>query len=212
MSPILLSLTSFVLAAGVFTLVPGLDTAFVLRTSTLSGPRSGFGAALGITLGLFVWGICAAFGLTALLAASKMGFLIVKWVGALYLFTIGIRLLLQPRTALRDEEGGSNPNRQSALSCFRQGLLTNLLNPKVGIFFITFLPQFIPHDVNVVTFSLLLAGIQVLLTLSWFSLLIMMTVPLGAFLSRPRIVKILDRATGMIFVAFGLKLAFERQG
>jgi len=212
MSPIILSLTSFVLAAGVFTLVPGLDTAFVLRTSTVSGVRTGFCAALGITLGLFVWGLGAAFGLTALLAASTIGFLIVKWAGALYLFTIGLRLLVRPRSAAQVVEAGARANRQSGAQCFRQGLLTNLLNPKVGIFFITFLPQFIPHEANVVTFSLLLAGIQVLLTLSWFSLLIVMTAPLGAFLSRPAIVKTLDRATGGIFVAFGLKLALERQG
>jgi len=212
MSPIVLSLTSFVLAAGVFTLVPGLDTAFVLRTSTVSGTRTGFCAALGITLGLFVWGLCAAFGLTALLAASKLGFLAVKWIGALYLFTIGVRLLVQPRHSAQPEEGEKRINRQTGMQCFRQGLLTNLLNPKVGIFFITFLPQFIPHEANVVTFSLLLAGIQVLLTLTWFSLLIMMTAPLGAFLSRPRTVKILDRITGCVFVAFGLKLALERQG
>ncbi|NIE78982.1 MULTISPECIES: LysE family translocator [Asaia] len=211
MSPIVLSLTSFVLAAGVFTLVPGLDTAFVLRSTTISGTRTGFCAALGITLGLFVWGASAAFGLTALLAASKLGFTIVKWAGAIYLFSVGIRLLLQPR-------GKATPGDAlrgvtlSGWQSFRQGLTTNLLNPKVGIFFITFLPQFIPHGVNFVAFSLLLAGIQVLLTLSWFTLLILMTVRLGAFLSRPATVRILDRATGGIFMAFGLRLALERQG
>jgi len=211
MSPILLSLTSFVLAAGVFTLVPGLDTAFVLRTATVSGMRAGFCAALGITIGLFIWGGGAAFGLTALLAASALGFTIVKWAGACYLFLMGMKLLFQSRTA-RLENGAVRPARMSGWHSFRQGLLTNLLNPKVGIFFITFLPQFIPHDVNVVRFSLLLALIQVLLTLSWFSLLILMTAPLGAFLSRPRVVRSLDRATGGVFMAFGLKLALERQG
>lgn len=212
MSPVILSLTSFVLAAGVFTLVPGLDTAFVLRSATVSGPRTGFCADLGITLGLLVWGVSAAFGLTALLAASKIGFTVVKWAGAIYLFSVGIRLLLQPRAHLASSENGVRLTRLTGVQSFRQGLTTNLLNPKVGIFFITFLPQFIPHGVNFVAFSLLLAGIQVALTLSWFSLLIMMTVPLGAFLARPSTVAVLDRVTGGIFMAFGLKLALERQG
>ncbi|GBQ92583.1 LysE family translocator [Asaia krungthepensis] len=222
MSPVFLSLTSFVLAAGVFTLVPGLDTAFVLRSATTSGPRAGFSAAFGITLGLFIWGASAAFGLTALLAASKLAFTIVKWAGALYLFNVGIRLLLKPRTRLAPDSGGVSADdglsgrriaaQIGAFPSFRQGLVTNLLNPKVGIFFITFLPQFIPHGVNFVAFSLLLAAIQVMLTLSWFSLLIMMTVPLSAFLSRPRTVRMLDRLTGGVFMAFGLRLALERQG
>lgn len=212
MSPVILSLASFVLAAGIFTLVPGLDTAFVLRSATVSGSRTGFCAALGITLGLLVWGVSAAFGLTALLAASKIGFTVVKWAGALYLFNVGIRLMLKPRGRGADAGETLRPAGMTGVQSFRQGLTTNLLNPKVGIFFITFLPQFVPHGVNFVAFSLLLAGIQVMLTLSWFTILIMMTAPLGAFLSRPRTVAVLDRVTGGIFMAFGLRLALERQG
>lgn len=210
MSDIVLSLTSFALASAVFTLAPGLDTATVLRTSTISGVRSGFGAALGITSGLLIWGLCAAFGLTALLAASTLAYTAVKWAGAIYLFTVGIRLLVTPRISAASS-GNAGSTRMTPIQGFRQGLLTNLLNPKVGIFFITFLPQFIPHDVNIVGFSMVLALVQAGMTLLWLTLLVLMTVPLGVFLSRPSVVRMFDRAAGCVFMAFGLKLAFDRK-
>jgi threonine/homoserine/homoserine lactone efflux protein len=206
---VLLPLLAFVAAAGVLTITPGVDTAMVLRSSTSYGPRAGAAAALGICSGLFVWGVGAAFGLTALLAASAVAFTLVKWVGAAYLVYLGAKLLVKPRTALNKaspsmDDAGGNGGTAGAL---RRGFLTNILNPKVGVFYVTFLPQFIPHGVSVAAFTLLLAAVHVLLTLVWFSLLIALTVPLGRFLAKPRVVKALDRLTGGVFVAFGAKLA-----
>jgi RhtB (resistance to homoserine/threonine) family protein len=203
------SLLFFVAAAGLLTITPGVDTAMVLRTSTSGGTRDGIAASLGICLGLLVWGASAAFGLTALLSASEVAFTIVKWAGAAYLVYLGIRLLIKPRsvalanTASSDEQGRKNT--------FARGFLSNILNPKVGVFYVTFLPQFIPHGVNVTGFSLLLACIHVVITLAWFSILIMLTVPLGRFLTTPRVVRNLDRLTGCVFVGFGLKLAASRR-
>ena len=100
LSSVLISLLAFVAAAGVPTVTPGGDTAMVLRSSTSGGPRAGVAAGLGICSGLFVWGAGAAFGLTALLAASEIAFTIVKWFGAAYLVYLGIKLLLKPRDSL----------------------------------------------------------------------------------------------------------------
>jgi threonine/homoserine/homoserine lactone efflux protein len=199
-----------VAAAGLLTVTPGVDTGMVLRSSTAEGPRAGFAAALGICAGLSVWGAAAAFGITALLAASEAAFTAVKWIGAAYLFYLGINLLVRPRATLQSEkpDGRSKPGMLDPL---RRGFLTNLLNPKVGIFYMTFLPQFIPHGVSVATFSLLLAGIHVLLALAWLSLLVAATIPLGKLLAKPLVVKSLDRLTGCVFLAFGVKLAVARR-
>jgi threonine/homoserine/homoserine lactone efflux protein len=206
---LLLPLLAFVAAAGVLTITPGVDTAMVLRSSASSGPRAGAAAGLGICAGLFVWGAGAAFGLTALLAASTVAFTIVKWAGAAYLVYLGAKLLAKPRTALDapSKAPGEAGGKGGAADALRRGFLTNILNPKVGVFYVTFLPQFVPHGVNVAAFSLLLAAVHVLLTLAWFSLLIALTVPLGRFLAKPPVVRALDRLTGGVFVAFGAKLA-----
>ncbi len=212
----MVSLLAFTAAASLLTLTPGVDTALVLRTAAASGPKAGAAAGLGICLGLLGWGLGAAVGLTAILAASPVAFTALKWAGAAYLLYLGARLLASPRTA-----NPSAPLAPVALSGgrdaglaapFRRGLLTNALNPKVGVFYMTFLPQFIPHGIDVPGFSLLLAGLHVLLSLVWFALLIALTVPLGRLLARPAVVRSLDRATGCVFVAFGLRLALAERG
>jgi threonine/homoserine/homoserine lactone efflux protein len=121
---------------------------------------------------------------------------------------LGIKLLARPRVNF----GNSEPllpglNQWASL---RQGLLTNLLNPKVGVFYITFLPQFIPTGVSVAGFSFVLATIHVLLSLVWFAVLVAATVPMGRLLRRRRVVQALDRLTGGVFVAFGAKLALSK--
>ncbi|MBS1098004.1 LysE family translocator [Gluconobacter sphaericus] len=209
MHPYLIPLLTFAAAAGVFTITPGLDTAMTLRTATTSGWKAGLAAVVGICLGLGIWGLAAAFGLTALLAASETAFTVVKWAGALYLAWLGIGLILHPRTSLGAAE--AVPVQADARAPFRRGLLTNLLNPKVGIFYMTFMPQFIPPHVNVKEFSLLLTAIQALLSFAWLALLVVLTVPLGRFLSSATVVRRMDRLTGSIFLAFSLKLALSRR-
>ncbi|MFT9222422.1 LysE family translocator [Gluconobacter oxydans] len=209
MHPYLIPLLTFAAAAAVFTITPGLDTAMTLRTATTSGWKAGLAAVVGICLGLGIWGLAAAFGLTALLAASETAFMVVKWAGALYLAWLGIGLILHPRASLGTAE--TVPVHDDARAAFRRGLLTNLLNPKVGIFYMTFMPQFIPPHVNVKEFSLLLTAIQAILSFSWLALLVALTVPLGRFLSSPVVVRRMDRLTGGIFIAFSLKLALSRR-
>jgi len=200
------ALIAFIAAAAVLTITPGLDTALVLRSAAAGGPRPAAFAALGIALGCLVWGAAVSVGLGALLAASELAYTILKWAGAAYLLWLGARLLLRPRQSFDAAGSAATGQRQS----LQQGLLTNLLNPKVGVFYVTFLPQFMPAGADVVSFSFLLAAIHVVLGLLWFALLISATVPLGCFLRRPRVVTALDRVTGGVFVAFGARLALSR--
>jgi threonine/homoserine/homoserine lactone efflux protein len=202
------ALLAFIAAASILTLTPGVDTAMVLRSATSGGPRPAAYAAVGIALGCLVWGAAVSVGLGALLAASRVAFALVKWAGAAYLLYLGVKLILRPRTSLDASEVGS-PNLDPWQS-LRQGLLTNLLNPKVGVFYITFLPQFIPVGMGVALFSFLLATIHVLLSVVWFAVLIAATVPMGRLLRQPRIVRLLDRVTGGVFIAFGAKLALSK--
>lgn len=199
-------LLAFIAAVTVLTLTPGVDTAIVLREATASGRKPAAHAACGVALGCLIWGAAVSLGLGALLQASEIAYFIVKVAGAAYLVWLGGKLLLKPRiafsTGARSRQAGHHDN------AFWRGFLTNLLNPKVGVFYVTFLPQFIPADMTgVAAYSFFLACLHVVLTLAWFSLLITATAPLGRFLHRPSAVKMLDRATGVIFIAFGLKLA-----
>jgi threonine/homoserine/homoserine lactone efflux protein len=197
------SLVAFIAAAGVVTLAPGLDTALVLRATAVEGRRSGAWAAMGVGAGCLIWGAGVALGLTALLAASRTAFTVVRWAGAIYLLWLGARLLLKPRSALIEEQGAA----AMAAHPFRRGLLTNLLNPKVGVFYISFLPQFVPAGVNVAAWSFMLASIHVLMGLAWFAVLIGAIGRARRMLRRPGVVRILDRLTGCVFVGFGVKLA-----
>jgi threonine/homoserine/homoserine lactone efflux protein len=199
-----LSLAAFAAAAAVLTITPGVDTALVLRSAAAQGPRAGAAAALGVCAGLFVWGAGAAFGLGALLTASSAAFAALKIVGAGYLLFLGVRLILRPR------DGFDVRAEAPAGGAWRRGFLTNVLNPKVGVFYATFLPQFIPAGVSVAGFSLLLAGVHAVLTALWFAALIALTVPLGRWLRRPAVVRAMDRLTGGVFLAFGARLALAR--
>ncbi|OYX01055.1 MAG: lysine transporter LysE [Caulobacter vibrioides] len=202
------ALIAFTLAAGLLTLTPGLDTALVIRTAAAEGPRRAAGAAIGIGIGCFVWGAAAAFGVGALLTASQTAYTVLKWAGALYLAWTGLRMILRPREAF--EPGETKPIDASPAAALRRGLLTNLLNPKVGIFYVSFLPQFMPAGVDPARFGLLLTTVHVVEGLLWFALLIAATVPIAGLLRLPVVVRWLDRTTGLVFIAFGLRLALDR--
>ncbi|ANA15313.1 LysE family translocator [Acetobacter oryzifermentans] len=181
-------LLEFVAAASVLTITPGVDTAMVLRSATVDGRRSAVLAAFGIQCGCLVWGLSVAFGLGALLRASELAYTILKVAGAMYLLWLGVRLIISPREAL---EGTEETNRSGGT--FWRGFLTNILNPKVGVFYVTFLPQFVPVAAGVARYTMFLVSIHVVLGMLWFALLIAATMPLGRFLRRPGAVCVLDR-------------------
>lgn len=205
-------LLAFVVAATILTITPGVDTALVLRSATVEGRRPAVFAALGILIGCLIWGAAVALGLGALLRASELAYTVVKFVGAGYLLWLGARLVLRPREVLEVANGGEGASTgKRGKGAFLQGFLTNMLNPKIGVFYVTFLPQFVPHAVSgsagVAGYTFFLACLHVLLTVVWFAALIGAAAPLGRFLRRPGAVKTMDRLTGGVFMAFGLKLA-----
>ena len=208
MSPLEQSLIAFTLAAALLTMTPGLDTALVLRTATVDGGRRAWFAAIGICLGCLAWGATVAAGLGVLLAASELAYTLLKYAGAAYLVWLGLKLILSKREdfGVAVPAGGGD----AAWLWFRRGLLTNLLNPKVGVFYVSFLPQFVPPGSGVAATTLLLAVIHALLGLAWFAALILATRPVATALRRPRTIRWLDRATGSLFLLFAARLALSR--
>jgi threonine/homoserine/homoserine lactone efflux protein len=200
------ALLAYLAAAGLLTITPGLDTAMVLRTAAAEGPRRAALAALGIGCGCLVWGVAVALGLGVVLAASQGLYTAIRWAGAAYLLWLGANLILKPRE--RFEFAGETPRGGN---WWLRGLTTNLLNPKIGVFYVSFLPQFVPHGFAPAPFIVLLAAIHFVLGLAWAAGLILATRPLKTWLERRAVVRWLDRLTGGVFVGFGLRLALERR-
>ncbi len=204
------AIASFAVVVGLLTLTPGLDTALIMRTSLLSGRRPAWGVVLGIQIGTLAWGALTAAGISALLAASQVAYDVVRWAGAVYLVWMGARMLWESRGG--DGAVTATPEQPEAggfLSALRRGLLTNLLNPKMGVFYIAVLPQFMPEGVSHVAMGLLLASVHVCEGLLWSALLIGFTGLLRGWLRKPAVKRGLDRLTGTIVIAFGLRLATQ---
>ena len=199
------ALLSFSLVALLTVLTPGLDTVMVVRTALLSGRRAAMGVVLGITVGCLVWGVASLAGLTALLRASELAYDVVRWLGAGYLIYLGAKALwlsFSARGAASLDDSRPVPGAGASL---RVGLLTNLLNPKVGVFYLSLLPQFMPAGQT--GWGAALVAIHLGLGLVWMPVLIAVAGRARAFLLRQR--ALLDRVTASVFVALGLKLAFE---
>ena len=201
------ALLAFSFAALLLTLTPGLDTALVLRTATVEGRKQAVHAALGISTGCLVWGAAVAFGLGALIAVSELAYDILKYCGALYLSWLGINMLLRPRKqlALADNTAKKGSN------WFLKGVLGNALNPKIGIFYVSFLPQFIPQGHSPVLWTFILVGIHIVIGTSWSMALIGATRPLATILRKVKVIRWMDRTTGAIFLAFAARLALSRR-
>lgn len=201
------NLIAFTLAATLLTLTPGIDTALVLRTAAVEGRRQAWRAAFGINAGCLLWGAAVAFGLGALLTVSEFGYNLLKYCGAAYLAWLGLNMLLRPRTSLAPAQASGTPGA----NWFLRGLLGNVLNPKVGIFYLSFLPQFIPQGQPLIAWTFGLVGIHVALSLVWALLLIGATRPLGHWLRREAVIKWMERSTGLIFMLFAARLALSRR-
>ncbi|WP_368913796.1 LysE family translocator [Mixta calida] len=199
------SLFAFSLAALLLTLTPGLDTALILRTACAEGGKKAFHAALGIDAGCFVWGALVALGLGALLAVSEMAYTVLKVCGAVYLSWLGLQLLIRPRSSFSD----GDDNNVSQGSWFIRGMLGNVLNPKMGIFYVSFLPQFIPAGHSPLIWAFILVSIHVAIGTIWSVTLILSTHFASAVLKKSRVVQVMDRATGGLFLCFAAKLAMS---
>ena len=199
---------SFALVAGLLAIIPGLDTAMVLRSAARNGRRHGFATAFGITSGALIWGAGAALGASALLTASTAAYTALRIAGAAYMLWLGLRLLV--RAARGDghlgPEPGAPPPDASLVRSWSRGLLTNLLNPKIGAFYIAVLPQFIPAHDSHLAVGLLLASIHDAESMIWFSAIIFGVGSARALLHRRGVRRTIDGLTGTTLIGFGVKL------
>ncbi|MGW4246430.1 LysE family translocator [Nocardia sp. NPDC004722] len=207
----MLSLTEIFTLAGVIVLgsmSPGPDFLIVLRNSVVSGRGAGVASAAGIAVGVFVWALVTAVGVAGLLAASAQAYTVVKLLGAIYLAYIGIRALLAARRGDYRPDPDAAANRRGGLIAFRQGLLTNLLNPKCAVFFIALVPQFLPADPSALG-TLELAVVCTVANLCWFVTLAFAVGALRQWFTRRRVRRVLDAAMGTFMVGLGLRIALE---
>lgn len=216
------NLVLFIAAGLLLNLTPGPDVLYIVSNALRAGARAGVVAGLGITAGCFVHVFAAAVGVSALLAASATAFTVLKWVGAAYLLYVGVRLLLARVPSVGWGEREAEPQRwgslrsppaygnRSLLAIFRGGFLTNVLNPKVAIFFLAFVPQFISPDTAHKALAFVLLGtlfnVNSIAINSGWALAAAWMARHGAV---QRGMHWLDRVAGAMFVAFGLKLALS---
>ena len=202
---VLVQFAAFTAAAGLIVLLPGPDTMVVVRNLVRGGRSLAVRTVLGVLSGLSVWVITAALGLSAVLRASNDAYLGLRIAGACYLIVLGLRSLRSRGEHAPELVAGARRLRTG----YPSGLLTDLLNPKVGVFFVTFLPGFIPHGYPVGPTSLLLGAIFIVLTGLYFALLLTASKPILRWLSTTHIRRRLDRCTGFVLIGFGLRLALE---
>jgi threonine/homoserine/homoserine lactone efflux protein len=205
----------FIAAGLLLNLTPGPDVLYIVSQALRSGKRSGMVGALGVTAGCFVHIVAAAVGVSALMAASATAFAVLKWVGAAYLLVSGVRLLLSktPPAMPLEAAGADSTGAASVIDLkkvFLRGFWTNVLNPKVALFFLAFLPQFIAPDVHNKPLTFLLLGLLFNFNGLWVNFgwaLAADRLRRGLSAAQGNVFLWLDRAAGTLFIAFGLKLA-----
>ncbi|MEV6297435.1 LysE family translocator [Streptomyces sp. NPDC051896] len=208
------AIASFAVVAGMLTIMPGLDTALVLRSAITLGRRRAFATALGILCGVLVWGVAAAIGAAAVLKASHLLYDALRVAGAGYLAWLGIGMLRRTlkergRSVSEDAAGGARATTAEATwaRSWSRGLGTSLLNPKNGVFYMAMLPQFIPSGAPHLLMGVVLATVHDLEGLVWFSALIFGTQLVRRWLNRGSVQQVIDAITGSVLVGFGIKLA-----
>jgi threonine/homoserine/homoserine lactone efflux protein len=203
------AVVSFAILGALLTVTPGLDTALVLRAAVTMGRGPAFATALGVNVGALIWGAAAAVGVSALLTASTTAYTVLRVAGAAYMIFLGVRMF---RAAVRSAPiAGTDaaPAAPTWWSTFGRGLLTNLLNPKVGAFYIAVLPQFIPSESSPLGVGLLLALVHDMEGLLWFSLIILGAQAARGFLARRAVRRTVDAGTGAVLIGFGLRLGLS---
>lgn len=194
---------AFAGVALVLSVTPGPDMALVLRNSLRGGRPAAFRTILGVGFGLLGWAAATASGVAAVLAASSTAFTVLKIAGGAYLVFLGIQTLL----ALRRGESRAVATTGPTGSPFRQGLVTNLLNPKLAVFFTTLMPQFISEGDPVFAKSMLLAGVFVAIGMTW---LVVYAYAVGTVARSRRFRRVVEAISGVVLIALGARLAIDR--
>jgi threonine/homoserine/homoserine lactone efflux protein len=212
------AILAFAAVAAVINVTPGLDTMLVLRTSVATGRTAGLFAGLGINVGCIAWGTAAAAGVTGLLTASHLAYAAVRIAGAAYLTWLGATALWRTRhrpgteneTAVTLASTSGSPAGSGRLAAFRSGITTNLLNPKAAIFYMSLLPQFIPHGAPVFSTSILLTLTDVAELLMWYCVVSVTASALAARISRASFRRRMEQVSGLVFLGFAVNLAIDR--
>lgn len=207
------NVTAFVGVAALLIIVPGPDTAIVTKNAFLHGRRTALGTALGVNTGLLVWTIATALGLAALVRASELAFTALKVAGAVYLVWLGVQALRDARRPASGEPAQTLAPRKAlgAAAGFRQGVTSDLANPKIAVFFTSLLPQFVTRGAPVLEPFLVLGGVFLVMTTLWLLGFALVASRASSVLRRPRVKRTLDRLTGVVLIGLGLRLATERR-
>jgi threonine/homoserine/homoserine lactone efflux protein len=200
-------LLAFFGVSAIVIVTPGPDTALTIRSSLMGGRRAGIFTAFGVSSGQAVWTLASAVGIAALLAASEPAFLAVRIAGAAYLIWLGVQALAAAVRGRRDKMVARESRPLEPRRAFRQGLLSNLGNPKMAAFFPSLLPQF-AHSF---TALLGLGFVFCLMTFVWLTAYAIVVARAGDFLSRSWVKRAIEAVTGAVLVALGLRLATERR-
>lgn len=201
----------FVIMCIFLIILPGPDTAIATKNTLTVGRTGGFKTILGTCCALLIHTLAAVVGLSAIIVKSALLFSVFKYVGAVYLVYLGIKTLWALRS--KEEEANTEMAAESKYdgeSCFKQGFLTNILNPKVAIFFLTFLPQFVDSGSNTFIPFLLMGLTYTVLTAVWFWFYVYLLNQISAFMKKPKTQTVIEGITGTILIGFGLKLALEK--
>lgn len=204
------ALLQFALVAALLTLIPGMDTVLVLRTAVSRGHAPAFATAAGICTGTVAWGLAAAAGASALLAASETAFTALKFAGAGYMAWLGITVFL------KSFRKGTSPGAEAVAGAaglrtnWLSGVTTSLLNPKVGVFYMAMIPQFLPADAPPLLMGILLPLVHNAEAMLWFAAIIAATHRARRWLHSPAVGKATDRVAGVFLLAFAAKIATTR--
>lgn len=203
-----MDLAGFVAVATLVVITPGPDMTLVARNTFAGGGLSGLATSVGTCSGLLVHATAAALGLSAVLLASSQAFTVVKVAGAVYLIVLGIRTIVAAGRGVTVREG---VNAADPWTAYRQGVLTNVLNPKVAVFFLSLLPQFVDPGPGFTWRLLLLSGLFIAMGLVWLTAYTLGLHAVSAFVARPPVRKVVDTLTGGVLVALGVRLALQRR-
>ncbi|MGQ1799100.1 LysE family translocator [Kocuria oceani] len=209
---ILDAVLAFAVVAGLLTLVPGIDTALVLRASLSRTRGYAVATALGVATGVMLWGIAAAVGISALLMASQLAYRVLTTAGAVYMLWLGASMLWKSFRAHPVEAATAPVVPALAPSRWRGwsiGVGSNVLNPKAGVFYIAVIPQFLPAGISPMLMGAVLAGVHCVLFLTWCAVLILGSGYARRWLNTPRSLAIIDRVTGIVLIGFGGKLTLD---
>ena len=199
-------LLAFTLIAAALAVTPGADTMLVMKNAVRLGSAAGWATTAGILGGVAIHAVASALGISVIVAQSDALFQLIKGLGAVYLVWLGFQAI---RNSWNVPETAQPTGSGAARGAFREGLITNVLNPKVAIFYIAFLPQFIDPADPVLAKSLLLAGIHNALSLIWLGGLVLVVAWGKGWIQRPRVQQTLSQVSGVLLIGLGLRLALE---